>query len=66
MQSMKKDGANFAESILEQGHDKYEQLKSQSFHYIKMLEEEVVAKPAQSMAIAVGAGMVLSYLLRRA
>lgn len=65
MRSIKENGAHIAETVLEQGQDKYEQLKLSSARYIKMLEREVAEKPVQSMAIALGAGMVLSFLLRR-
>ena len=65
LQSIKENGAHIAETVMEQGQDKYDQLKLSSARYIKMLEREVAEKPVQSMAIALGAGMVLSFLLRR-
>lgn len=64
-QSIKENGAHMAETIIEEGQHKYDQIKSYSAHYLEMLEEEVAAKPVQSMAIAVGAGMILSFLLKR-
>lgn len=64
IQSIKEDGAHIAETMIEQGQDTYDHIKSSSARYIKMLEKEVAAKPVQSMAIAVGAGMFLSFLLR--
>ncbi len=65
IQSIKEDGIQIREAVIAQGHDTYNQMKSSSARYIKMLEKEVAAKPVQSIAIAVGAGMVLSLLLRR-
>lgn len=65
IRSLKEDGANIAETMIEHGHDTYDHIKSSSARYVKMLEKEVALKPVQSMAIAVGAGMVLSFLLRR-
>lgn len=56
IQSIKEDGASIAETMIEQGQDTYDHIKSSSARYIKMLEKEVAAKPVQSMAIAVGAG----------
>ncbi len=64
-QSLKQDGANIAHTVMEQGHDTYDHLKASSARYVRMLENEVASKPVQSMAIAVGAGMILSFLLRR-
>lgn len=64
MKSIKEDGASLAKTMVEQGQDTYDHIKSSSARYIKMLEKEVAAKPLQSMAIAVGAGMFLSFLLR--
>ncbi len=65
VRSIKEDGAHIAETIIHQGQDQYDKLKSSSARYLKMLGEEVSSKPLQSMAIAVGAGMVLSFMLRR-
>jgi ElaB/YqjD/DUF883 family membrane-anchored ribosome-binding protein len=65
IRSIKEDGAHIAETMIAQGQNQYDQIKSYSSNYIKMLEKEVASKPVQSMAIAVGAGMVLSFLLRR-
>jgi hypothetical protein len=66
IQSIKLDGANFAEAMMEKGQDGYTQMKLKSTEYIKSLEREVASKPIQSMAIALGVGMILSSLLRRA
>ncbi len=65
IQSIKEDGIQIGEAVIAQGHDTYNQMKSNSARYIKMLEKEVAEKPVQSIAIAIGAGMVLSLLLRR-
>ena len=64
IRSIKEDGAHIAETMIERGQDTYDQIKSHTARYIKMLEKEVASKPVQSMAIAVGAGMFLSFLLR--
>jgi hypothetical protein len=66
IQSIKLDGANFAEAMMEEGQDRYSQMKLKSAEYIKSLEREVASKPIQSMAIALGVGMILSSLIRRA
>jgi ElaB/YqjD/DUF883 family membrane-anchored ribosome-binding protein len=65
IQSIKQDGAHIAETMIAQGQDTYDHVKSSSARYIKMLEQEIVSKPVQSIAIAIGAGMVLSLMLRR-
>lgn len=65
IRSIKEDGAHIAETVIAQGQNKYDQIKSYSANYVKMLEKEVASNPVQSMAIAVGTGMVLSFLLRR-
>lgn len=65
IRSIKEDGAHIAETVVAQGKVKYGQMKSYSTRYIKMLEKKVADKPVQSMAIAVGTGMVLGFLLRR-
>lgn len=63
--SIKEDGAHIAETVIAQGKNKYGQIKSYAAHYIEMLEEKVAEKPVQSIALAVGAGMILSSLLKR-
>lgn len=65
IQSIKEDGAHIAELMIEQGRNKYDQMKSYSAQYVKALEKEVASKPVQSVAIAIGAGMILGFLLRR-
>lgn len=64
VKSIKEDGTSLAGTIIEQGQDTYDHMKSSSAYYIKILEKEVASKPVQSMALAVGAGMFLSFLLR--
>ena len=65
IRSIKEDGAHIAGLMVEQGQETYDQMKASSARYIKMLEKEVAEKPVQSMAIALAAGMFLSFLLRR-
>lgn len=62
---IKEDAVHIAESVVAEGQHKLSDLKSFAGSYLKVLEKEVMAKPVQSMAIAVGAGAILSLLLRR-
>jgi ElaB/YqjD/DUF883 family membrane-anchored ribosome-binding protein len=65
LQRIKQDSAHIAETLIAQGHEKYDEIKSNSLSYIKLLEKQITSKPVQSVAIAIGTGLLLSLLLKR-
>ncbi|TVQ81925.1 MAG: hypothetical protein EA357_11410 [Micavibrio sp.] len=62
---VKEDTRNIAESMAAEGQHKLDDLKSFAGKHIKNLEKEIAANPMESMAIALGTGALLSFLLRR-
>lgn len=62
---LKEDAFNITESVIAEGKNRLAGFQSYASQQLKTLEQEIVANPAKSMAIAVGAGALLSFLLSR-
>ena len=62
---IKEDTMELASEIAAEGQHRMEDIRSYAAKYLKMMEKEIVAKPAQSIAIAFATGAILSLMLGR-
>ena len=62
---IKDDTMDIVHSVAAEGQQQIKGLKSQVRHYMKLMEQEISAKPVQSVAIAFASGFFINLLMRR-